>query len=37
MVGDIPPSMSGMCGCSLSGEMFIFGGCCDDGQTNEVS
>ncbi|KAL2099288.1 hypothetical protein ACEWY4_005768 [Coilia grayii] len=36
MAGEIPPSMSGTCGCSLSGEMFIFGGCCDDGQTNEL-
>ncbi|XP_062378262.1 kelch domain-containing protein 1 isoform X1 [Sardina pilchardus] len=36
MTGEIPPSMSGMCGCSLNGEMFIFGGCGDHGQTNEL-
>ncbi|XP_030639005.1 kelch domain-containing protein 1 [Chanos chanos] len=35
MTGDIPPSMSGSCGCTLNGDMYIFGGCCDDGQTNK--
>uniref|UniRef100_A0A8B9L9A1 Kelch domain containing 1 n=1 Tax=Astyanax mexicanus TaxID=7994 RepID=A0A8B9L9A1_ASTMX len=35
MGGEIPPSMSGMCGCVLKGHMYIFGGCGDDGQTNE--
>uniref|UniRef100_A0A672PUE4 Kelch domain containing 1 n=1 Tax=Sinocyclocheilus grahami TaxID=75366 RepID=A0A672PUE4_SINGR len=28
--------MSGTCGCIVNEERFIFGGCCDDGQTNEV-
>lgn len=36
MSGDVPPSMSGTCGCNLNGIMYIFGGCSDDGQTNEV-
>ncbi|XP_062253865.1 kelch domain-containing protein 1-like [Platichthys flesus] len=35
MTGDVPPSMSGSCGCSLNGTMYIFGGC-DDRQTNEL-
>ncbi|XP_058254845.1 kelch domain-containing protein 1 isoform X2 [Hemibagrus wyckioides] len=35
MSGDVPPSMSGTCGCNLKGIMYIFGGCSDDGQTNE--
>ncbi|KAL6478114.1 hypothetical protein MHYP_G00139490 [Metynnis hypsauchen] len=35
MGGEIPPSMSGSCGCILNGHMYIFGGCGDDGQTNE--
>uniref|UniRef100_A0A673NB75 Kelch domain containing 1 n=1 Tax=Sinocyclocheilus rhinocerous TaxID=307959 RepID=A0A673NB75_9TELE len=26
----------GPCGCIVNEELFIFGGCCDDGQTNEV-
>ncbi|XP_062863126.1 kelch domain-containing protein 1 isoform X2 [Trichomycterus rosablanca] len=33
--GELPPSMSGSCGCILNGHMYIFGGCGDDGQTNE--
>lgn len=36
MTGDVPPSMSGACGCSLEGHMYIFGGCDDNGQTNMV-
>ncbi|TWW71968.1 Kelch domain-containing protein 1 [Takifugu flavidus] len=34
--GDVPPSMSGACGCSLDGHMYIFGGCDDNGQTNMI-
>ncbi|XP_055017525.1 kelch domain-containing protein 1 isoform X3 [Boleophthalmus pectinirostris] len=29
--------MSGSCGCCLNGVLFIFGGCDDNGQTNEIS
>uniref|UniRef100_A0AAY4BSX7 Kelch domain containing 1 n=1 Tax=Denticeps clupeoides TaxID=299321 RepID=A0AAY4BSX7_9TELE len=36
MKGEVPPSMSGTCGSTLNGQMFIFGGCCDDGQTNQL-
>lgn len=36
MTGDVPPSMSGACSCSLDGHMYIFGGCDDNGQTNMV-
>ncbi len=36
MTGEVPPSMSGTCGCSLNGTMYIFGGCDDNGQTNQV-
>lgn len=35
--GEIPPAMSGTCGCIVNGHLFIFGGCSDDGQTNEVN
>ncbi|XP_034419453.1 kelch domain-containing protein 1 isoform X2 [Cyclopterus lumpus] len=36
MSGEVPPSMSGTCGCSLNGHLYIFGGCDDNGQTNEI-
>ncbi|XP_057715391.1 kelch domain-containing protein 1-like isoform X1 [Corythoichthys intestinalis] len=36
MTGDIPPLMSGTCGCHLNNHMYIFGGCNDNGQTNEI-
>lgn len=36
MSGDVPPSMSGTCGCFLNGHMYIFGGCDDNGQTNQI-
>uniref|UniRef100_A0A3Q3JZA2 Uncharacterized protein n=1 Tax=Monopterus albus TaxID=43700 RepID=A0A3Q3JZA2_MONAL len=36
MTGEVPPSMSGTCGCSLNGHMYIFGGCDDNGQTNQI-
>uniref|UniRef100_A0A3Q2PCA7 Kelch domain containing 1 n=1 Tax=Fundulus heteroclitus TaxID=8078 RepID=A0A3Q2PCA7_FUNHE len=36
MTGDVPPSMSGTCGCSLNGHLYIFGGCDDRGQTNQM-
>lgn len=36
MSGQVPPSMSGTCGCSLNGHMYIFGGCDDNGQTNKL-
>lgn len=36
MFGTVPPAMSGTCGCVVNEELYIFGGCCDDGQTNEV-
>ncbi|XP_016115657.1 kelch domain-containing protein 1-like [Sinocyclocheilus grahami] len=36
MCGTVPPAMSGTCGCIVNEELFIFGGCCDDGQTNEL-
>lgn len=36
MTGEVPPSMSGTCGCALNGHMYIFGGCDDNGQTNQL-
>ncbi|XP_056092690.1 kelch domain-containing protein 1 isoform X1 [Rhinichthys klamathensis goyatoka] len=36
MSGTVPPSLSGTCGCIVNGLLYIFGGCCDDGQTNEL-
>ncbi|KAM9786824.1 kelch domain-containing protein 1-like [Syngnathus typhle] len=36
MTGEVPPSMSGACSCSLNGHMYIFGGCDDNGQTNQI-
>lgn len=36
MTGEVPPSMSGTCGCYLNGHIYIFGGCDDNGQTNQV-
>ena len=36
MTGRVPPTMSGACGCSLNGDMYIFGGYDFSGQTNEV-
>ncbi|XP_077415940.1 kelch domain-containing protein 1-like [Vanacampus margaritifer] len=36
MTGEVPPSMSGTCSCSLNGHMYIFGGCDDNGQTNQI-
>lgn len=33
--GTVPPAMSGSCGCIVNEELYIFGGCGDDGQTNE--
>ncbi|XP_056446343.1 kelch domain-containing protein 1-like [Gadus chalcogrammus] len=36
MRGDVPPAMSGTCGCSLNGHLYIFGGCDSNGQTNEI-
>ncbi|XP_015244967.1 PREDICTED: kelch domain-containing protein 1 [Cyprinodon variegatus] len=36
MTGDVPPSMSGTCGCCLNENMYIFGGCDDSGQTNQM-
>lgn len=36
MSGEVPPAMSGTCGCSVNGHMYIFGGCDDDGQTNQT-
>ncbi|XP_041703144.1 kelch domain-containing protein 1 isoform X2 [Coregonus clupeaformis] len=36
MSGEVPPPMSGTCGCSLNGDMYIFGGCNDNGQTNQL-
>uniref|UniRef100_A0A8C9SCM5 Kelch domain-containing protein 1-like n=1 Tax=Scleropages formosus TaxID=113540 RepID=A0A8C9SCM5_SCLFO len=36
MQGEIPPPMSGTCGCSLDGVMYIFGGCDDHGHTNQL-
>ncbi|KAJ8394238.1 hypothetical protein AAFF_G00048210 [Aldrovandia affinis] len=36
MQGDVPPPMSGICGSLLNGEMHIFGGCDDDGHTNQL-
>nr|XP_020481714.1 kelch domain-containing protein 1-like isoform X2 [Labrus bergylta] len=37
MPGEVPPSMSGTCSCSLDGHMYIFGGCDDFGQTNQTA
>ncbi|XP_068195393.1 kelch domain-containing protein 1 isoform X2 [Antennarius striatus] len=36
MTGELPPPMSGTCGCSLDGDMYIFGGCDYSGQTNQI-
>lgn len=36
MTGKVPPPMSGTCGCCVDGSMYIFGGCDDDGQTNQI-
>uniref|UniRef100_A0A672HC93 Kelch domain-containing protein 1-like n=1 Tax=Salarias fasciatus TaxID=181472 RepID=A0A672HC93_SALFA len=36
MEGEVPPSMSGTCGSSLDGHLYIFGGCDDNGQTNQI-
>lgn len=36
MTGEVPPAMSGTCGCCLNGHMYIFGGCDDNGQTNLI-
>ncbi|XP_023684317.1 kelch domain-containing protein 1 isoform X1 [Paramormyrops kingsleyae] len=36
MEGEIPPPMSGTCGSSLNGHMYIFGGCDDHGHTNQI-
>ncbi|KAM9432647.1 kelch domain-containing protein 1-like isoform 2-T3 [Salvelinus alpinus] len=36
MSGEVPSPMSGTCGCSLNGDMYIFGGCNDNGQTNQL-
>uniref|UniRef100_A0A671V3U7 Kelch domain containing 1 n=1 Tax=Sparus aurata TaxID=8175 RepID=A0A671V3U7_SPAAU len=36
MTGQVPPTMSGACGCSLKGDMYIFGGYDFSGQTNEM-
>ncbi|XP_068195394.1 kelch domain-containing protein 1 isoform X3 [Antennarius striatus] len=37
MTGELPPPMSGTCGCSLDGDMYIFGGCDYSGQTNQLT
>lgn len=36
MTGEVPPSMSGTCGCSLNSHMYIFGGFNRIEQTNQV-
>uniref|UniRef100_A0A3Q4I3X1 Kelch domain-containing protein 1-like n=1 Tax=Neolamprologus brichardi TaxID=32507 RepID=A0A3Q4I3X1_NEOBR len=36
MDGDVPPPMSGTCSCYMNGHMYIFGGCDDNGQTNQM-
>ncbi|KAJ7987430.1 hypothetical protein DPEC_G00326400 [Dallia pectoralis] len=36
MTGEVPPPMSGACGSSLSGCLYIFGGYDETGQTNEL-
>ncbi|KAK5857566.1 hypothetical protein PBY51_010803 [Eleginops maclovinus] len=36
MSGEVPPSMSGTCGCLLNGHLYIFGGCDNNGQTNQI-
>ncbi|XP_041810099.1 kelch domain-containing protein 1-like [Chelmon rostratus] len=36
MTGEVPPKMSGSCGCSLNRHMYIFGGCDNMGQTDEM-
>uniref|UniRef100_A0A3P9A874 Kelch domain containing 1 n=1 Tax=Esox lucius TaxID=8010 RepID=A0A3P9A874_ESOLU len=36
MSGEVPSPMSGICGCSMNGDMYIFGGCDDSGQTNQL-
>uniref|UniRef100_UPI003D9F512F kelch domain-containing protein 1-like n=1 Tax=Sebastes fasciatus TaxID=394691 RepID=UPI003D9F512F len=34
--GEVPPSMCGTCGCFLNRHLYIFGGCDDIGETNEI-
>uniref|UniRef100_A0A8C6S9H3 Kelch domain-containing protein 1 n=1 Tax=Neogobius melanostomus TaxID=47308 RepID=A0A8C6S9H3_9GOBI len=36
MQGEVPPSMSGTCGCCVAGVLYVFGGCDDNGQTNQL-
>ncbi|XP_053701188.1 kelch domain-containing protein 1-like isoform X1 [Synchiropus splendidus] len=36
MKGEVPPSMSGTCCCSLDGHIYIFGGCDDRSQSNQI-
>lgn len=36
MDGDVPPAMSGTCSSYMNGHMYIFGGCDDNGQTNQM-
>uniref|UniRef100_H2MC56 Kelch domain containing 1 n=1 Tax=Oryzias latipes TaxID=8090 RepID=H2MC56_ORYLA len=36
MTGEVPPSMSGSCSCFLNDHLYIFGGCDDNGQTNQM-
>ncbi|KAJ7989279.1 hypothetical protein DPEC_G00317830 [Dallia pectoralis] len=36
MFGEVPPPMSGTCGCLMKEDMYIFGGCDDSGQTNQL-
>ncbi|TKS86735.1 Kelch domain-containing protein 1 [Collichthys lucidus] len=36
MTGEVPPSMSGTCGCSLNSHMYIFGGFNRIEQTNQI-
>ncbi|KAJ8414295.1 hypothetical protein AAFF_G00051650 [Aldrovandia affinis] len=36
MGGEVPPSLSQTCGCSLNGVMYVFGGCDDNGHTNQL-
>ncbi|XP_008309359.1 kelch domain-containing protein 1 [Cynoglossus semilaevis] len=36
MTGEVPPPMSGICGCFLDGQLYMFGGCDMNGQTNQM-
>ncbi|KAJ8364496.1 hypothetical protein SKAU_G00133270 [Synaphobranchus kaupii] len=36
MGGEIPPTLSQTCGCCVNGVLYIFGGCAENGHTNQL-